>query len=82
MVGKQACQNLWNDTVCYKVAPYTNANFFLLDPTLSSLIAEKLSENAIRITWNVSSTGGADITRFTVSAMTIVCIHSNMLWEK
>ena len=82
MIGKQACRNVWNDIVCYKVAPYTNGNFFLLDPTLSSLIAEKISENAIRITWDVNSTGGADITRFTVSAITIVCIHNNTHWEK
>jgi len=34
---------------------------------LSSLIAEKLNENEIRIEWDVNSTGGADITRFTVS---------------
>jgi len=62
-----------NDTVSHSF-------FCFLDPTLSSLIAEKLSENSIRISWDVNSTGGADITSFTVS---IILIQNNsiMHWE-
>ncbi|XP_065886154.1 netrin receptor unc-40-like [Dysidea avara] len=62
-VSVRASNQLGDGNLAENITVRTRATY----PTLSSLIAEKISENAIRITWDVNSTGGADITRFTIA---------------